>query len=77
MSDYDNDIINMQDIKFDTGNINILQEPQPPDTLTFNCDKYRVERRQAEIIYNEPLFIEQFHTLIFNINGERIVFERK
>jgi len=76
MSEFnEHDIINIQDLTLDTPHINLLENIQP-DTLTFECNNYRVQKRQAEITYDEPLFIEQFHTLVFNIHGERIVFER-
>ena len=48
-----------------------------PDTITFNADNYVVEKRMANIIYNTPLFIEQFHTLIFTIDGQEYRYERK
>ena len=52
-------------------------KPKKEDAITFTCNNYRVEKRQAEITYDEPLFIEQYHTLVFLIDGKEHRFERK
>jgi len=77
MSGYDNDIVNVSDLKFDTKHVDVIQIPLPPNTLSFDCDDFVVSKRKAEITYKEPLFIQQMHTLIFNIDGKEYRFERK
>ncbi len=47
-----------------------------PTDIVFNADDFKVEKRKATVIYNEPLFIQQYHTLIFNIDGKEYRFER-
>lgn len=47
----------------------------PPNVITFEADDYKVTKRTATITYTESLFLEQYHTLIFKIDGKEYVFE--
>jgi len=55
----------------------IWTDPKGPDTLTFTADDYSLEKRQATIVYKEKMFVQQFHTLIFKIDGQEYKFVRK
>jgi len=64
-----------QNNQFVVDDISIIQNISPPNVLTFDADDYKVTKRSATITYKESLFIEQYHTLIFKIDGKEYVFE--
>lgn len=49
--------------------------PPSPNVITFDADDYKVTKRTATITYQKPLFLQQYHTLIFKIDGQEYKFE--
>ena len=64
-----------QNNQFVVDDPSMIELKTQPNVLTFDADDYKVTKRSATIMYKEPLLIQQYHTLIFKIDGKEYVLE--
>ena len=78
------DLLNAEEVTLHSDEINLHSynmsdwtlNPNKKQWLTFFADDFTVEKRIATIVYKQSFFPQQYHTIVFNIEGKEYRFER-
>ena len=67
--------MNKNDFEFNPSKTFSLN-PDKKSWITFSADDFTVEKRVANIVYKQGFYPQQYHTIVFNIEGKEYKFER-